>query len=157
MDKKEEVFYFFRKLVYALYLEIGALQPYIHPEIASKADINNAFFKGERKRQAVDLFSQIESETSPAKVIAPYQERTGLALEDIHRAFVEGKWRSKHGGYYFGGPRWARIAEITLELRLRIEQEEWDRAEDLLYDIKRLKTNQGFLVHLFEWTERGRI
>lgn len=156
MDEKEEALYFFRKIVYTLYLEIGALQEKIHPRIAAKADLRNAFFQGEKERQAARLYLQTEQETDPAKIIEPYKERTGLTLEDVHTAFVEGDWRNKFGGYNIGGPKWARISELAAELRRCIEQEDWDCAAVAIYDIKKAKTNQGYLIHQFDRVERRR-
>lgn len=156
MDTRETALYFFRKLAYLLYLEIGALQPHIHPELAAKAKLNTAYFQREKDRQAAELYQESESASDPAAILAPYEERTGLSLEDVYRAFKEGDWRNRFGGYNFGGPKWVRIAELTLALREKIEQEKWDEAEGLLFEIKSLKTNQGYLVSLFERTERRR-
>jgi hypothetical protein len=154
MDDRETALYFFRKLVYVLYLEIGSLQPVIHPEIAAKANLKSAFFEREKERQAAALYRQVEKEEDPAAIVAPFIERTSLTLEDIHRAFMDGDWRNKFGGYTFGGPRWVRIAELTLELRKLIEQESWDQTANVIYDIKKLKTNQGYLVNMFERSDR---
>src|SRR6266498_3234026 len=140
----------FRRLVYVLYLEIGALQPAIHPEIAAKARLNTAFFQRDKERQAVDLYQQVIEETSPAQIVAPFVERTGLTLADIYRAFTEGDWRSKVGAYNFGGPRWVRIAEAAIQLRRLIEQADWEEADDLVYEIKKLKNNQGYLINQFD-------
>ena len=154
MDQSTESLYFFRKIVFALYLEIGSLQTRIHPAIAARADLTNQFFQGEKQRQAAALYHQIETETNTQKIVGPFQERTALTLEDIHQAFMEGNWRNKYNSYTSGGPKWARIAETALELRRLIDQQNWTAASDLLYEIKKLKTNQGFLVQMFEWTER---
>jgi hypothetical protein len=156
LTEKEEVFLIFRKLIFVLYVEIGALRPEIHPELAAKADIRNVFFHGEKQKQAAFLYHQTEFEEDIPKILAPYQEKTGLSLEDIHRAFVEGNWQVKNGGYHFGGPRLVKIAEAALELRDLLEREDWEDAALLVYKIKKLKTNQGFLVNQFEWTERRR-
>lgn len=156
MEQSQISLYFFRKLVYLLYLEIGALKPEIHQEIAARADLKNAFFQREKERQAADLYRRTEKETQTFKILAPYEERTGLTLEEIHRAFAEGDWRNKFGGYNFGGPKWERIAEVTLKLRRLIDAQDWDAAEDLLYEIKGLKTNQGYLVNQFERSDRRR-
>ena len=56
MDNRETALYIFRRLVYVLYLEIGALQPANHAAVAKKARLNTAFFQGRaglsnRKRQ----------------------------------------------------------------------------------------------------------
>jgi hypothetical protein len=154
MDNRETALYVFRCLVYVLYLEIGALQPRIHKEIARKAKLDSAYFQRDKEREAASLAHQVETETDPAKIVAPFQERTGLSLEDISRAFDEGDWRNKFGAYTFGGPKWARIAEVTLELRKKIEQEDWERAAELVHETKGLKTNQGYLIHQFERAER---
>ncbi len=156
MDDREEALYFFRKLVFLLYLEIGALTPGIHKELAEKADIRNQFFRGEKRAQAAELYQQIEQETDTAKIVAPFRERTGLTLEDIRRAFAEGQWQNKHGAYNLGGPKWLKIADATLALRERIDQQDWEGAAGQVYQIKKLRTNQGYLVNQFDWTERRR-
>ncbi len=154
MDTRETALYIFRRLVYVLYLEIGALQPENHPGVASKARLNTAFFQRDKERQALEMYHQTEAETDTAKILAPYEERTGLTLEDIHRAFAEGEWRNKFGGYNFGGPKWERIAEVTLELRRLIDQGDWEMTADLVYEIKGLKNNHGYLINQFERVER---
>ncbi len=154
MDDRETAFYLFRRLVYVLYLEIGALQPENHLGIAKKARLNTSFFQRDKERQALEMYRQTEAETDPAKILAPYEERTGLTLEDIHRAFAEGEWRNKFGGYNFGGPRWERIAEAALELRRLIDQGDWEMTADLVYEIKGLKNNHGYLINQFERVER---
>lgn len=156
MTGKEEALYFFRKLLYVLYLEIGGLQPKIHPEIAGKADLKNAFFQGEKQRHTAELYRLTETEEDPDKIIAPYIERTHLTLEDLRRAFAEGDWRNKFGGYNQGGPRFVKITDAALKLRDLIEREDWEEAKFLLFDIKAMKTNQGYLINQFEWTERRR-
>ncbi len=156
MDDREVALFFFRKLIFALYLEVGALQPGIHPELAEKAHLNTAFFEREKERQAVVLYRQVERETIPARIVGPFEERTGLSLEDVYRVFNEGDWKNKFGGYTFGGPRWARIAEAAMALRRLIDQEQWEETSDLIFEIKGLKTNQGYLISQFERTERRR-
>jgi hypothetical protein len=156
MDEKATVLYFYRKLVYVLYLEIGALQHRVHPQLATKARLKTAFFEREKEKQAVELYQLTENEENPAKIVEPYEERTGLSLVDVHRAFVEGDWRNKFSQYTFGGPRWARVAEVTLELGRLIEQNDWEKATELVFEIKKLKTNHGFLVSYFERGDRRR-
>ncbi len=146
--------YFMRKLAYVLYLEIGALQPEIHPELAAKADIKNAFFQRDKERQAADLYHQTLESNTTDEILAPFVERTGLTLEDIHRAFVEGDWRNKFGAYNFGGPKWIKIAAIALALKQAIDDTNWEKVEELLFEIKGLKTNHGYLINQFERTER---
>lgn len=156
MDDREVALFFFRKLIFTLYLEVGALRPEIHPELAEKALMKTAFFEREKERQAVALYRQVEHETIPTRIVGPFEERTGLSLEDVYRVFNEGDWKNKFGGYTFGGPRWARIAEAAMALRRLIEQEQWEETNGLVFEIKGLKTNQGYLISQFERTERRR-
>jgi len=156
MDEKETALYFYRKMVYVVYLEVGAFQASFHPELAQKAKIKTAFFERERERQAAALYDLSVDETDPEKILAPYVERTGLTLEDVERLFREGNWRNKFGGYSSGGPRWARIAQVTLELKDFITKADWAGASELVYDIKKLKTNQVLLIQLFERGDRRR-
>lgn len=156
MEIRESALYFMRKLAYVLYLEIGALTPSVHPELAEKADIKNAFFTRDKERQAIELYRQTLSAASPDQILAPYLERTGLSLDDVHRAFVEGDWRNRFGAFNFGGPKWVKVAEAALNLRQAIREEDWTKVEDLLFEIKGLKTNQGYLVNQFERSERER-
>lgn len=156
MNQREEALYFFRKLVYVIYLEIASLTAEIHPKIAAKADITNGFFHGEKQKQAASLYYQVEAEVDPGKILAPFIERTGLTLEDTYQAFTEGSWQNKFGKHNFGGPKWARINEAALRLRDLIETQAWEDASFLIFDIKRMKTNQGSLVNQFEWSERRR-
>lgn len=154
MDKRETAMYFFRKLTYLLYLEIGSLQPKVHPQLAKKAYLKTAFFQREKERQAADLYRDTESIMTTAGVLAPYEERTGLSLEDVYRAFAEGDWRNRYGSYNFGGPKWVQIAQSALDLRRLIDQEQWEETEEVLHVIKGLKTNQGYLINQFERTDR---
>lgn len=154
MNEKDTALYFFRKLIYVLYLEAGALQSNIHPELAQKAKLKTAFFEREKDRQAIDLYLLTETEEEPGKVIGPYAERTGLSLEDLERLFREGDWRNKFGAYTFGGPRWARIAEAAIRLKNLIQQGDWESTAELVYEIKKLKTNQGFVINHFERGDR---
>jgi len=156
MDERETALYFFRKMLYLLYLEVGALQPRVHPKLAEKARLNTAFFQRDKERQAAALYQEIEHEMDPEKIQMPFEERTGLSLEDVCQAFTEGDWRNKYGAYNFGGPKWQKIAEAALALRQVIEQADWVKTSELLHEIKGLKTNRGYLINQFERTERRR-
>jgi hypothetical protein len=156
MVEQETGLYVFRKLVYVLYLEIGALQPRIHAEMARKARLKSAFFQREKERQAAEMYRETEHETDLQKIVAPYVERTGLTLEDIHRAFAEGDWRNKFGAYTFGGPKWEHIADLALQLRQALEQGQDEAVTRLVQEVKGLKTNQGYLINQFERSERRR-
>lgn len=156
MDDKQLALFYFRKLVFALYGEIGALQPENHPELANKADLRHGFFQREREKQAAQIYLLTEQVQTPAEILQPYEERTGLNLEDVERAFREGNWKNKFKGYNFGGPRWAHIAAVTQRLRDVIERQAWDEVGLLDYEIKKLKHNRGLVIELFDRIERYR-
>jgi len=154
MNEIEKAYFFFRKLVFCVYSEVGALKTEVHPELAAKVMLTSTYFQGERKKQAALLYQQIEKEEDVSRILAPFEERTGLSLEDVHRIFNEGNWQNKFSGYNFGGPKWARITAITLDLKRAIEQADWETATDLSYEIKGMKTNFGLLINEFDKTER---
>ncbi len=154
MNEKEKAFFFFRKLVFCVYSEVGALKAEVHPELAAKVALTSSFFQGERKKQAALLYQRIEEEEDTAKILAPFEERTGLSLYDVFRVFDEGNWQNKFSGYNFGGPKWTRITAITMDLKRAIDDEDWEKATDLSYDIKGLKTNFGLLINEFDKTDR---
>lgn len=154
MDPQEEALLYFRKLLFLLYREIGALQPQIHAELAAKAKRTNWFFTGGRKKVALDLYRKSEREATVQNILLPYVERTGLTLEDLRRAFAEGNWSNRYGGHWMGGPKWAHITEKTIELKELIDHQDWDRFPDLALDVRGLKDNQGYLIEKFDQTER---
>lgn len=156
MNQQEVALYVYRKLVYLLYLEVGALQHRVHPDLAKKAKLNTAYFQREKDRQALALYREIENETDVYQIEAPFKERTGLTMNDVHRAFVEGDWSNKFGGFNFGGPRWKQIADAAVELRDQILQENWEGTADVIQRIKAMKTNQGYLINQFDRTDRRR-
>jgi hypothetical protein len=156
MDDREKALNILRRLVYVLYLEIGALQPANHPKIAQKAKMNTSYFQGDKANQASNMYFQVENETDPAKIVAPFEERTGLTLEDVSIAFQEGDWRNKHGAFNFGGPKWARIGEAAVELYRQIELSDWDEAAVVVHKVMGLKNNQGYLVNQLERIDRRR-
>lgn len=155
MDEREKALFFFRKLVFCVYMEVGALRPEVHPELAARAALTSSFFRGERKKQAAQLYHQIETEEETARIVRPFKERTGLTLSDVFRVFAEGNWKNKYSGFNAGGPKWTRIAAITLDLMRAIDAEDWEEATYLSYEIKSLKTNFGPLINEFDKTERS--
>ena len=154
MEPQEEALLFFRKMVFAVYYEIGGLTPRIHRKLADKANITNSYFHGEKARQSAEIYQRTVQETDPEAIEAPYVLRTRLTLQDVAVAFHEGRWQNKFGGYNLGGPRWAKIADVTLQLRDAIQRQDWAAATELVYEAKKLRTNQGYLVGMFDWSER---
>lgn len=156
MDQKERALYFFRKMVYCIYTEIGSLQASVHPELMEKAKSNTPFFHGDRKKQTALIYLEIEQEQKTNRILSPFKQRTGLSLQDVQRAFSEGNWQNRFHQYTFGGPRWVAITEKTVQLKELIDEENWEKADELTYEIKGLKTNFNYLIEEFEKTERFR-
>jgi len=153
MTEKQEALFFFRKLVYCIYREIGVFKPKHHPRLAEKAKLSSKFFSDDRKRQAGLFFHQTETQENTGLILKLYEDRTGLSLQDIHQIFAEGHWQCHNGRFSFGGPKWARITEKTLELRQAIVTEDWSKVPALLGEIKTLEHNNGLVVNKFKETE----
>ena len=153
MTPKQEALFFFRKLVYCVYREIGVLKPQNHVELAAKANRKTTFFSEDRKRQAGELYHLTETEENTALILGPYEERTGLSLADVHRAFAEGHWQRPNGKYYFGGPKWAKITEKALELRQIVDAADWTKVPALLDAVRTLEHNSGLVIKKFHETE----
>src|SRR5713226_837411 len=107
---------YFRRVVTLVYREIGVLKPSNHQAIFSKANIPGGFFGQNRKAQARELYKSSLSDNSITQTLERYEERTGLTLEDVHEAFGAGNWRLASGVCAFGGPKWAAIANVAIQL-----------------------------------------
>jgi len=146
---KQETLDFLRKEVSFLYREVGILKTRNHPELAQKSNIRGIFFSHQRKKIARDIYHQTKAEDQPSSILRPYEEETGLSLEEIHRIFAEGDWKNSFGRYSYGGPKWEAIAENALRLRDAIDQGDWDTASRIAKDGRDLEHNSGRLVHKF--------
>jgi hypothetical protein len=129
--------------------EVGAMRPENHEELYSKAKTDSSGFASARKELAKEFYHQTASQESTQLILQPYQERTGLSLEDVHRVFEEGDWLLGRPRYYYGGPRWAKIAKATLDLRRLIKTGDWEEVPDLIEEIKTLRHNNGLIVEKF--------
>jgi hypothetical protein len=154
MNDPQQALFFFRKVVFCLYREAGAMNENTHAELSQKAHLKTSFFHGARKRMAVQLYHDIKKETQVSRILNPFMFRTGLNLEDLQQLFAEGNWQGKFKKIFQGGPKWARIAEEAIRLRDAIAEEDWPAALQVTQVMKGMKTNIGFLVDEFELTER---
>jgi hypothetical protein len=137
---------YFRRVVALAYREIGALRPSNHPVIYSKANIAGGFFGGNRKAEARELYKSSLSDNSIAQTLDRYAGRTGLTLEDVHEAFRAGSWRSASGAYKYGGPKWAAIASVAVQLGLAIQGEAWPELARLADLVDTLQHNNGKII-----------
>jgi len=140
MDEKQLALDYFRKLVSFLYREVGAMKPENHKELYAKARMDKSGFAIARKELAKEFYYQTASDESTQLIVQPYQEQTGLSLEDVYRVFEEGDWLLGRRSYSYGGPRWAMIAKTTLELNHLIETGDWEKVPDLVEEWRSLES-----------------
>lgn len=143
----------FKKAVSFLYREIGVLRPENHPEVYRKASIDSGFFSPRRKPIAAALFFETAQEPDVRMILRPYEEMTGLELDDIVLAFRDGKWASPSGRVFYGGPRWATIAKAVVALRDALLRGNEAEAEALTRRLGSLEHNNGPLVDKFSELE----
>jgi hypothetical protein len=82
-----------------------------------------------------------------ADVLRPYQEKTGLSVNDLICIFKLPTWQPK-----YGGPKWAAITETLKELIFALELGDSVRASAIADRVSLLRHNSGKLVpSLSEW------
>lgn len=148
-EQPAKSFEVFKKVTSFLYREIGVLTESNHPEIYAKRNKHNSFYGPDRKRIARELYYQTKSERDPCVVLAQYEAITGLTLKDIKKAFSEGKWTASNGKIYYGGPKWAAIAEATLDLFYALVNKNNHIAQEKTRLLEQLEHNTGRLVDKF--------
>jgi hypothetical protein len=139
----------FKKATSFLNREIGILEPKNHHEVNDRRSNEFDFFGKRRKSLARELYHKTKQENNPHAVIAPYERKTGLSLEDIHRAFDEGDWRAPGGKVHYGGPKWAAIAATTIKLRDALLASDEEAAWKHTQRLEELEHNNGPLVNKF--------
>jgi hypothetical protein len=87
------------------------------------------------------LFDKVRDATRTDGVTKPYEEATGLRLEEVAELFGRDGWYPT-----YGGPRWQRIASLAIELRDALEAGEGDRAEQICDTVRAIEHNSGPLV-----------
>jgi atypical dual specificity phosphatase len=147
---REDALDTFQKLVALLYREIGVLDARNHRELASKRKLGSGFFSTPaRKIMSHQLYWKARNHAEPESILRAFEERTGLSLHDVKRAFSEGDWKDSSGGYSYGGPKWNSIAEATIQLQATIAGHDTIAMKLLLKDIGRLEHNNGRIVDKF--------
>jgi hypothetical protein len=140
---------YFRRMVALVYREIGALKVSNHHLFASKANLAGGYFGQARKVQAKQLYKLSLTDTSITQTLERYSKRTGLTLEDAHEAFSTGNWHSASGVYLFGGPKWATITSVAIQLRLAIQDQNWPEVARLANLVETLEYNNGKIFAKF--------
>jgi hypothetical protein len=146
---EDEALAYFRKLVSFLYREIGAMRRENHPTIFDRSTLASSGFSKSRKQEARRIYFETLSSRDVREVVAPYRTKTGLSIEDVRDAFRDGDWLLRARRYFFGGPKWARIADVTLELGQAISVGRWDLVPQLIAEVNVLRHNNGRIVDKF--------
>lgn len=137
----------FRNLVHAVYREARHLGPKGDDKARVTVSGGPLLPLAERCRGARaelrsrHLYELAAQARSTIDVLRPYQEKTGLSVDDVTRVFELPNWKP---GY--GGPRWAVIAETLKELVAALEDEDMVRASGIAERVFSLRHNSGPLV-----------
>jgi len=145
----------FGRLVALLYREIGVMNERNHSEIAGRRNLSSGFFATpQRKVMARELYSATSGTRDPDEVLDAFMRRTGLSLRDVHRVFSDGQWKNSSGGYSYGGPKWARVAECALSFYDELKLHDIAQLKRLLKDVGSLEHNNGKVVDKFAELDR---
>jgi len=136
----------FRNLVHTVYREARHLGP--EGDLNAQARVSGGPLlphaeqcrRAREELKSLRLYELTTQARSTGDVLRPYQERTGLSVDDVIRVFNLPNWRR---GY--GGPRWATIAETLKELVSALEAGD-PRARAIADGVFDLHHNHGPLV-----------
>ncbi len=138
----------FRNLVHTVYREVRHLGPSRDRDamvtVADDAPLAAAAKlcqMNRKKLKSNDLHGSTASARSPAEVLAPYREMTGLSVADMVTVFELPNWKL---GY--GGVKWARIAATLMNLLSALEADDMERANRIGSEVSSLCHNNGRLV-----------
>jgi hypothetical protein len=138
---------YYRNLVQTVYREIRHVGAPTDPEArlriedASFGSVIGNIRKWRAALKGTTLFAKIVNKTSTTAIRRPYEEVTGLRLEQVSALFARPGW---DGSY--GGEKWRRIAELTIELGSAIDAIEGERASALCDAVYAIEHNTGPLV-----------
>src|SRR3989304_3956567 len=107
---------YFRFFVYREYREMRFLG---NPRIGEYDKFSNRYSEllGRPGGSFARLWHEIASEREPARIRQPFEDLTGLPLQEVEEAFRRGVWQpAESRGKTLGGPYHADIALHTLRL-----------------------------------------
>lgn len=137
----------FRNLVHAVYREARHFGPPADNEAHVTVSSGPLLPYAKRCRQAraelksTSLYSLTARAKSTTDVLRPYQEKTGLSLDDMIRLFKLPNWKPSYGGL-----KWTTIAETLKELVSALDAEDPIRAKGIADRVFHLQHNSGPLV-----------
>jgi hypothetical protein len=116
---------YFRFFVYREYREIRYLG---NPRIGVYAKFSHRYSELQALARSAfaRVWQQITSETDPARIKQPFEDLTGLTLQEVEEAFRKGEWQPANKEVkIFGGPKHADIVLHTLRLGDAIAAGRW--------------------------------
>ena len=136
-----------RNLVHTVYREARHLGP--KGDVGANVTVSSGplLVSAKRcRRSRVELKSRrmydlTAGANTTAEVLRPYQEKTGLSVDDLILVFSLPDWQP---GY--GGAKWMAIAETLKELLSALEVGDSARALAIAASVFRLRHNNGKLV-----------
>ena len=137
----------FRNLVHAVYREVRHLGPNGDSEArvtVSGGPLLPCAMRCRRARAELKsrgLYETSAQANSTTDVLKPYQEKTGLSVDDAILVFKLPNWKPR-----YGGPKWAAIAETLKQLVSALEAGDSVRAGCVAQEVFRLQHNKGPLV-----------
>lgn len=137
---------YLRWLVQAVYRETRHIGPSGDKEARCEVQghLEQAAERCRRNRwllQGVQLWKEGDKATLTSEILAPYVFTTGLRLEQLPELFRLPQWHKT-----FGGPRWARIAGMTIRMRDALDEGQARLLDELCDEAKILQHNSGHLV-----------
>jgi hypothetical protein len=138
---------YYRNLVHTVYREIRHIGASGDPEARLRVDEESLgreianIRKWRSRLKTTALFDKIANKRSTASIRAPYEEVTGLQLDQLAALFGRPGWDR-----YYGGEKWKRIVELTLQLGTAIDADDGRGANALCEEISTIEHNSGRLV-----------
>jgi hypothetical protein len=136
-----------RNLVHTVYREARHLGPSGDPDAMVTVSGGVLLPSAERcslKRQnlkSVDLHTATATANTIEEVLKPYEETTGLTVDDLIMVFSLPNWKSQ-----YGGPKWVQIAETLKKLVIAFEAGDLEQAHRISKAVYALHHNGGRLV-----------
>lgn len=137
----------FRNLVHTVYREARHIGPAGDTRAKLTVDAGKFVVAAERcasvrqrlKRRA--LFDELSDRDTTGDVLGGYEELTTVSVEDLVIVFDSPGWMRQ-----YGGPRWAKIARLLIELRQAIDAGDMAAMQSVCAQTRVVEHNSGLLV-----------
>ncbi len=147
MATSERAWCYYRNLVQTVYRESrhlggpGDAEAKLHVNEPSLAAVLANITKWRPVLKSTRLFEKIAHTTRTAAIRKPYEEVTGLRLEQLSDLFADPGWTRS-----YGGEKWERITQLTIDLGRAIDDGDAEQAEATCDRVSDIEHNTGPLV-----------